>query len=197
MELVPLKTYCMYGCMWIWPLICCTFNLIWIQFGTESAHTKLLRDCFKKRHLECRECLEEVCELSLRMPFSVFLWFVNCHWWCHFQSFYVLHIWHSEWKCKVWSINAVASCRLIPRLTSGAHLTYLVGTGGYFCGGKAAEGIKLTTQLHRLPKVTVSEGYTYHVPYSFMMCLIQHKNNFTFIRWIFKFCVNITLLIQV
>ena len=91
------------------------------------------------------------------------------------------------------SITVVASCGLFARLISGAHLTYQVGTGSSFCGGKVAEGIKLTTQLHRLPKVTISEGYTYHVPYIFMMwCLIQHKNNFTF-----KFCVNIILLIQV
>jgi hypothetical protein len=51
------------------------FYLIWIQFGTEDAHTNLSRDCFEKRHLESREYLEEVCVLSSRMPFLVLLYF--------------------------------------------------------------------------------------------------------------------------
>jgi hypothetical protein len=63
------------------------------------------------------------------------------------------------------------------QIGSGAHLASCpTGTGASLLKGKAAGGVKLTTDLHLVPRLGMcgSPSYAFMVQY-----LVNHKDNFT------------------
>jgi hypothetical protein len=65
---------------------------------------------------------------------------------------------------------------------SEAHpASYPVGTRGYFPGGKAAGGVKLTTYLHLVPRSRIREAILPLPQYAFMTwySVKKHRDKFT------------------